>query len=101
MTTISDVLKVVTGALGAIKTAGDVPGINLIPYVGTIGSIAGGLQFLIEKGQNVAENYQKFKDSFANGLPPKEVLDALDASIKVKRAKLHAPLPPKEAGEED
>jgi hypothetical protein len=99
MSAFKSLLDAVTTALGVIKTAGNLPGINLIPYVSTVANVAGVLQFAIEKGQNVAADIAAFKDSFANGLPSQDKLDALDARIDALRDKLHAPLPPTEEGE--
>ena len=67
----------------------------------TIASTAGALKFAVEKGQNVAKDIADFKDTFSNGLPSQDKLDAQDARIAALRAKVHAPLPPKEAGEPD
>lgn len=100
MGTFSSLLSAVVTALGVIKTAGNLPGINLIPYVSTVANVAGVLQFAIEKGKNVASDIAALKDTFANGLPSQDKLDALDARINALRDKLHAPLPPPEAGEQ-
>lgn len=101
MADLSSLLSAVTTALGVIQTAGNLPGVNLIPYVSTVASAAGVLSFAIEKGQNVAKDIAAFKETFANGLPSQDKIDALDARIEVLRAKIHAPLPEKEEGEED
>lgn len=94
-------LDAVVTALGVVQTAGNLPGVNLIPYVSTIASAAGVLQFAIEKGKNIASDIAAFKDTFANGLPSQEKLDELDTRIEALRVKVHAPLPPKEEGEEE
>lgn len=101
MADLKSLLDAVTTALNVVQTAGNLPGVNLIPYVSTIASAAGVLQFAIEKGQNVAADITAFKDTFTNGLPSQDKLDALDARIDTLRTKLHAPLPAKEEGEED
>lgn len=97
----SNLLSAVTAALGVVKTAGNLPGINLIPHVSTIANVAGALQFAIEKGQNVVADIAAFKDTFKDGLPEQSKLDALDERIDKLRAKLHMPLPAKEEGEDE
>lgn len=101
MTDFKSLLTAVTTALGAISAAGNLPGVNLIPYVSTVASVAGLLQFALEKGINVAGDIAALKETFSNGLPSQDKIDALDARIAVLRAKLHAPLPPKEDGEDE
>lgn len=101
MADFKSLLTAVTTALGAISTAGNLPGVNLIPYVSTVASAAGFLQFAIEKGMNVADDIATLQDTFSNGLPSQDKIDALDARIEALRTKLHAPLPPKEDGEEE
>lgn len=101
MADLSSLLSAVTSVLGVIQTAGNMPGVNLIPYVSMVASVAGVLQFAIEKGQNVAKDIEAFKATFADGLPSQDKLDALDARIEALRTKLHMPLPEKEEGEED
>lgn len=101
MTDYKSLLTAVTTALGAISAAGNLPGVNLIPYVGTVASVAGLLQFALEKGVNVASDIAALKDTFSNGLPSQDKIDALDARIATLRAKLHLPLPPKEDGEDE
>lgn len=101
MTDFKSLLSAVTTALGAISAAGNIPGVNLIPYVSTVATAAGLLQFALEKGINVASDIAALRDTFKNGLPTQDKIDALDARIKSLRTKLHAPLPPKEDGEEE
>ena len=101
MTDFKSLLSAVVTALGAISAAGNLPGVNLIPYVSTVASVAGLLQFALEKGVNVASDIAALKDTFSNGLPSQDKIDALDARIAVLRARLHAPLPPKEDGEDE
>lgn len=101
MTDFRSLLSAVTTALGAISTAGNLPGVNLIPYVSTVASAAGLLQFALEKGLNVADDIAALRETFSNGIPPQDKIDALDARIAALRAKLHAPLPPKEDGEDE
>ena len=101
MTDFKSLLSAVVTALGAISAAGNLPGVNLIPYVSTVASVAGLLQFALEKGVNVASDIAALKDTFSNGLPSQDKIEALDARIATLRARLHAPLPPKEDGEDE
>ncbi len=101
MADFSKLLDAVMTALNVINTAGNMPGANLIPYVSTIASAAGFLQLAISKGRNVAADIAAFRDTFANGLPSQDKLDALDARIAAARTKLHLPLPSPEEGEPD
>lgn len=98
---IKAILGAVGTALGAIRTATHIPGASLIPYVSTVDDAIGAIQFALDKGQNIASLVTDLADTFSNGLPSQEKLDALDAKIADLRAKVHAPLPPKEEGEEE
>jgi hypothetical protein len=82
-----------------IKTIADTPGVNLIPYASTVSSAVSAIQIGLKLGQNVSTHITALKDTFADGIPSKDKLDALDAKINELRAKLHAPLPPPEEGE--
>jgi hypothetical protein len=98
-TSLTSVLGALSTALGAIKTAADLPGVNLIPYVSTVSSFIGLAQLAISQGQNISNLVTDLKTTFAGGLPTDEQLAALDARIAVARTKLHAPLPSPEEGE--
>jgi hypothetical protein len=98
---IKGLLDAVGTALGVIKSAADLPGVNLIPYVSTVSSVIGVAQIAISQGQNIANLVTDLKDTFSGGLPTDAQLAALDARIAAARTKLHAPLPEKEEGEED
>jgi hypothetical protein len=98
---LKTILGAVDTALGAIKTATNLPGVNLIPYVSTVSSAVGVIQLMLEQGQNVAHLVTDLKETFSGGLPSEDKRAALDARIAAARAKLHAPLPPKEEGETD
>jgi hypothetical protein len=101
MADLESILDAVNMALGAIKSAADLPGVNLIPYVSTVSSFIGLAQLALGQGQNIANLVTDLKDTFSGGVPTQAQLDALDARIAAERAKLHAPLPPKEDGELD
>lgn len=98
---LKTILGAVDTALGAIKTATNLPGVNLIPYVSTVSSAVGVIQLMLEQGKNVAGLVADLKETFSGGLPSEDKRAALDARIAAARAKLHAPLPPKEEGETD
>lgn len=101
MADINTVLNAVNTALGAIKSATDLPGVSLIPYVSTVSSFISLAQLAVGQGQNIAHLVTDLKDTFAGGLPTDAQRTALDDRIAAARAKLHAPLPPKEDGEPD
>lgn len=101
MATLDNVLDAVGTALGVIKSLADTPGVNLLPYVSTVSSAISVAQLAIGQGKNIASLVTSLKDTFSGGIPTQEQLDALDARIAAARAKLQAPLPPKEEGEED
>ena len=101
MATFTSVLGAISTALGAIKSATSIPGINLLPYVSTVNSAVDTIQFVMEKSQSVAGLVTDFTETFSNGLPSQDKLDALDAKIADLRAKVHAPLPAKEEGEDE
>lgn len=94
-------LDVITTALGIIKTAGNTPGINLIPYVGTVATAASVLQAGIQAGLNITPYITAISNTFFGGLPTEAERAALDVKIAELEAKVDAPPPPKEEGEED
>lgn len=96
-----DAFAVINTALGIIATAGQTPGINLIPFIGTIASAAGTLQAGLNAAVNVAPFIVAISDTFKGGLPTEEQRLALDAKIAELEAKVDAALPPKEEGEEE
>lgn len=94
--------EVINTALGVINAAGNTPGINLIPYVGTVAAAAGALQAGLKAGVSIAPYIAAVKDTFTGDkLPSQGAIDALDAKIADLEAKVDAPLPPKEVGGED
>lgn len=98
--TIHSILDAVSSALGVIKTLAGTPGVNLLPYASTVSSAIDVAQVALSQGQNIADLITSLKETFAGGTPTQEQLDALDARIAAARAKLHAPLPDPEEGEE-
>lgn len=92
---------VINTALGVINAAGSTPGINLIPYVGTVAAAAGALKAGLNAAVNIAPYVLAIKDTFSGGLPSESERAALDAKIAELEALVDAPLPPKEAGEPD
>lgn len=99
MADFKSLLTAINAGLGVIRTVASTPGVNMLPYVSTVAGAASVLQFALERGVNIAENVTAFTETFSNGIPPQEKLDALDARISALRAKIHMPLPPQEDGE--
>lgn len=98
---LKSILGAVSAALGVIKTVAKTPGINLLPYVSTVTGAIDTIEFAIDKGKNIADYVADFTATFSDGVPSQDKLDALDAKTAALRAKLHAPLPPKEEGEDE
>lgn len=94
-------LEVVSHALSVVSSAGNIPGVNLIPYFGTVTAAAGALNTAINAGVKIAPYVAAIKDTFSNGLPTEEKRAALDVRIAELEALVDAPLPPKEDGEPD
>ena len=92
---------VVNQALGVIASAGDIPGVNLIPYVSVISSAAKAIQVGVNAGVKVAPYIEAIRETFAGGLPTPEKLSALDAKVKELEAIVYADLPPPDDGEPD
>jgi len=99
--TWSDAFSAIRQALGVIKAAGNIPGVNLIPYVGVITAAAGAIEAGINVGMNVAPYVEAVRETFKGELPSREKLSALDARIKELEAIVSVPLPPPEEGEPD
>lgn len=97
----SAALDVVQKALSVVAGAGDIPGVNLLPYVSIIASAAKVIGAGISAGKDVAPYIAAMHDTFAHGLPSQEKLTALDAQIKELEAIVYAPLPPADEGEPD
>lgn len=95
------IMNSVDTALGVVQKFASVPGVNLIPYVSTISSVVSVGHALIAAGKEGVSLFQNMKTTFAatDGLPTDEAMAALDAQIATARAKLHAPMPPREDGE--
>jgi hypothetical protein len=98
---IKTLLDAFGNVASVVKTIADTPGVNMIPYATTVSNAINAIQVAIDLGQNVTTQIEALRDTFANGTPSQEKLDALDAKIAELRARIHAPLPPKEDGEED
>jgi hypothetical protein len=92
---------VINNALSVISAAGSTPGVNLIPYVSTVAAGAAVLQAGLNAAVNVAPYIEAISETFSGGLPTEAQRVALDAKIAELEAKVDAPLPPKEDGEED
>ncbi len=83
----------------AIKTAAELPGVNLIPYASTVAGAISTIQAAVNLGVDVSQNIIALKNTFSDGLPSEEDLAALNADITALRARIHAALPDPEEGE--
>ena len=101
MADLKQVLDAVSTALGVIKTVAETPGVNMIPYATTISSAISALQAAYSLGKNIEPYISAIKETFSGGVPSQGALDALDAKIVDLEAQADAPLPPKEAGEDE
>ena len=97
---IKEVLGIVSTSLGVINKLGSTPGVNLIPYVSTVSSVAGALSMLIDLGQDAGPLALKLKDTFKSDAPPptEAEIAALDADTEAVLAELRI-MPPKEDDE--
>lgn len=95
------VLDAAETALGVIESAGNIPGVDLIPYVGTVLKFVGYAKKGIEVGKAIAPDVADFVDTFSGGLPSPEKRAALDARIASNHAKIQGFTPVAEAGEEE
>lgn len=94
-------LDAFSNVANVIKTIADTPGVNLLPYATTVSSAVSAIQLGLKLGENVSTHITALKDTFADGVPSQDKLDALDAKIAALRAKIHAPMPAKEDGEDE
>lgn len=97
---IREVLGIISTSLGVVQKLGSTPGVNLIPYVNVVSSVAGALDALIGAGLEFEPLALKLKNTFKKDAPPptEEEVAALDADTEAELAKLRA-MPPKEDGE--
>lgn len=89
---IKEVLGIVSTSLGVVQQLGSVPGVNLIPYVNVVTSVAGALNMLVKAGQNFEPLATKLRDTFRPDAPPPTDADlvALEADTEAELAKLRA-----------
>ena len=87
-------------ALGAIKSVGSRPGINLLPYVSTVANAAGAIETAMDLGLKVEPYVNAIAETFRSGLPSASKLANLDAKISELHAAIQVPLPPREDGED-
>lgn len=101
MLNFKPVLDAAETALGVIADAGNIPGVDLIPYVGTVLKFVGYAKKAIEVGKVIAPDVADFVSTFSNGLPSEEKRAALDARIASNHAKIQGFTPVPEKGEEE
>lgn len=94
-------IDAVNTGLSVVKRIAELPGVSVIPYAATLSRAIAAVQTAVEAGQNIAPYIAAITDTFSNPDVSEDDLAALNAKIATLRAELHAPLPQKEAGEED
>jgi hypothetical protein len=90
---------VINMALTTVAGAGDIPGVNLIPYVSVVASAAKALQMGINAGIKVEPYIAAIYDTFKNGMPTPEAVAALDIKVNELHAAVQETLPPREDDE--
>lgn len=101
MDKLSAVLSAVNTGLTTIRGIAALPGVSMLPYVNTIAGAIDLMQAIAKVGGDVVPFALKVKETFEKpGVSPEDMAE-LDAVIEAERVKLHAPLPPKEDGEDD
>lgn len=105
MSDLKSVTDAVVTALGVIVNAGDaaskIPGVDFIPYVGTVLKFVSYAKKAIDFGQSIEPDVEDFLATFADGLPSEEKRAALDARIAANHEKIQAFTPVAEEGEEE
>lgn len=102
MADLQKILSALNSALAVVKTVAETPGVNLLPYASTVSSAISAIQAGVSAGANVMPFVEALAATFTQDKVPTEAeLKALDDKIDELRAKLHAPMPPKEDGEDD
>lgn len=102
MSNLQNILSTLNTALGVLKTVTETPGINALPYVNTISSALRAIEIGVNAGANVLPYVEALAATFTQDKVPTEAeLAALDAKIAELEAKVNAPLPEKEEGEDD
>lgn len=96
---LNQVLDTLDTALGVIQSVLETPGINAIPYVDVVSSWVRAVKAAETAGRNIEPYITAISDTFTNGPPTQEQIDALNAKIIELDALVDAPLPPAEAGE--
>lgn len=101
MTDFKSIVDAAETALGVIEAVGNVPGIDLIPYVGTVTKFIGYAKKAIEFGKEIGPEVADFADAWTNGLPSEEKRAALEARITSNHAEIQGFTPVAEEGEDD
>lgn len=101
MSNLKSVLDAAETALSVIAMAGNIPGVDLIPYVGTVLKFVGWGKAAIEAGQIIEPDVTDFVETWTSGLPSEEKCAALDARIAANHAAIQGFTPVAEEGEED
>lgn len=98
---LASVVNAAEKALSVIVSAGNIPGVDLIPYVGTVLKFVGYAKKALDLGKAIEPDVTDFLNTFSGGLPTEEKRAALDARISANHAKIQAFNPVAEEGEEN
>ena len=99
MADIAQIFEATNAGLTYIRTIAETPGVRSIPYVSNVADAIAALQLAYKLGVDISKEVVAFKETFSSGEPSPEQVAALDAEIATLRAKLHAPIPPREDDE--
>lgn len=101
MSDLKPILDAAETALNVIEKAGNIPGIDLIPYVGTVLKFISWGKAAVAAVQVIEPKVDAFVDVWANGLPSVEKRAALDAEIASDHAAIQSFNPVAEVGEKE
>jgi hypothetical protein len=87
--------------LTVLERVGNIPGVSMIPYVKTGLDALSAVKAGLETGRDVMPFVEEIRETYEGKVPTPEDVQALRDKITALEAKLDAPLPPKEDGEED
>lgn len=98
MADLRAILEAIDKAALVTKSIAETPGINALPYVGTLSSVIGAVHAAYTAGKNIEPYITAIAETYSKpDLPTEADMAALDA--KIKELEVDEPLPPKDADE--